>query len=135
MASPFSVLENGKLLFTRNLASQIDLETGNEIPLNPQRLEVRCYFKKAKGQLKEEQGTDDTTFSVEGYSIDPVQLPEWARNIRQSVPCSIDGIGIGSFRWEHKVIVAKSLVESVTGTILQGTFVVDGGLNEGNSLF
>lgn len=133
MISPFSILENASLLFTLSLSVAEDPNTGNEIPSNPSTLRVSAYFKKVSPIIREAKGSDFSEFAVEGYAIDPNPLPVWCKNSKGKVPCWINGVGQGFFRWQPRLLVAKELVESVTGTTLQGTFVLEGGFNESHS--
>lgn len=130
MTSPFVILENGRLDFSRPLTAQIDPATGNEIPAMSEPLRVACYFKKMSPRYIEGKGIDTSTFSVTGYAVEPQHLPEWCKNTLGKVPCWVQGVGRGFFRWEPKLHVVKDLVESVAGTQLQGTFVLEGGFNE-----
>ena len=133
MTSPFSILENATILFTRTWDEGVDPNTGNLVPSYPETLLTTCYFKKVNPSRTPKQGVDTSTFNVSGYAISPNPLPDWCRNSRNSCQCWIKGVGEGVFRREPKLHVAKDLVESVTGTQLQGTFVLEGGFNEINS--
>lgn len=132
MSSPFSILENGTILFSTHAVETQDPSTGNPIPSTVQQLLATCYFKKVSPKIEEKTGADTSTFAIVGYSVEPVQLPQWCKNSRNSCPCWINGVGQGQFRWEPKIHVVKDLVESITGTQLQGTFVLEGGFNEIN---
>lgn len=133
MSSPFSILENGSILFTQTWTETTDPNTGNPVPSIPDELLTTCYFKKVRPSTETKLGADTSTFIVSGYVIDPNPLPEWCRNSRNSCQCWIKGVGKGVFRWEPKLHVAKVLVESVTGTQIQGTVVLEGGFNETDS--
>ncbi len=132
MTSPMLILENAKLTFRRATGDTTDPNTGNVIESQVELLEARAYIKRSTNQRQEKPGADTNSFRVKGYTIEPMNLPEWCVNAQAKVPCWIKGVGNGLFQWEPKIHVAKDIVEAAAGTQIQGTFVLEGGLNETN---
>lgn len=130
MTSPFAILQNAQITFTRTWDEVEDPNTGNLVPSIPDQLIATAYFKKMRAAYDEKTGSDTSTFSISGYVVEPNPLPDWCRNARGDCACWIKGVGQGVFRWEPKLLVVKDLLESITGTIVQGTFVLKGGFNE-----
>ncbi len=123
--SPWQLLKNATVVFSRTLTETVDLTTGDLVPGDTESLTVPAYFKKASLTRDEGRGVPIGSYKVEGYTVGI--LPDWAKLPTATLPCTIDQLGSGYFTFVGKIHVVKDQVEQAgQGTQLQGYFTMQG---------
>lgn len=125
-SSPWKLLKNATVEFTRILTEGIDPLGGNPTPEDTETLIVPCYFKKAEIATTEYHGVPIGTYKISGYTVGI--LPDWCNlPSATNLPCVVDFLGSGQFCFQGKVHVVKEQVEQAgQGSQLQGYFTLQG---------
>ncbi len=124
--SPWALLKNATVEFTRVLTEGIDPFTSNPTPVDTETLIVPCYFAKSSIVTNEYHGVPIGSYKISGYSVGI--LPDWCKLPSASnLPCVVDFLGSGQFCFQGKIHVVKEAVEQAgQGSQVQGYFTLQG---------
>lgn len=124
--SPFpALLHNASLTFTRYTQSGTDA-FGNPTQSAGETLQVTAFLKQVRDPRQgADQGVDVNRLYVEGYAINPMQLPDWITH-SSTAHGTIAGLGEGTLYLMPGVTVARELLQRIAGTKLRGYFEVQG---------
>jgi hypothetical protein len=127
-SSPWKLLKNATIKFTRVLATNGVDGFGNPKASETETLEIPAYFKKARLINDVGRGVPLGSYSVEGFTVGV--LPDWAKDpYDYKLPCTINHLGAGTFVFQGKIHVVKDEVEKAgKGSQIQGYFVIQGGV-------
>jgi hypothetical protein len=125
--SPWNLLRNASIKFTRILATDGVDSQGNPKVTKSESLTVPAYFKKARIVNDVGRGVPLGSYNVEGYTVGI--LPDWAKEASAAyLECTIDHLGTGFLSFQGKIHVVKDEVEQAgQGSQIQGYFTIQGG--------
>lgn len=126
--SPWRLLKNATVEFTRILTEVVDPLTGNPVPGDTETLIVPCYFGQAAIIANEFHGVPIGSYKIKENSYTVGILPDWCRLPSASnLPCVVDFLGSGQFRFQGEIHVVKDRVEQAgKGSQIQGYFTLQG---------
>jgi hypothetical protein len=124
--SPWALLQNATITFTRTLTEISDPATGNLIPGDSESLTVNAYFKKAFLVADQGKGVPIGSYIVNGYTVGI--LPGWAKSPSSpKLKCWVKDLGTGYLQFEGKIHVVRDEVEAAgQGSQIQGYFTLGG---------